>query len=190
MVKVQPRTTTVYKLEATGPGGQTTTQDARVTVAGVSAASLYIEAVAERRAGRPENAASLFRQAADMGDTRAMLDLGNMSEDGKEKNYDEAIRWFRMAADRGSSEGMRDLGGLYYLGMGKLAPPDFSRAAFWFEKAANSGEPDAKYDLGRMYEDGLGVAKDLDKARQLYQDAAKLGNDEARKRLAELSANH
>lgn len=190
-VKVKPRATTVYKLEATGPGGQMTMQEARVTVAdGVSATTLYAEAVAERRAGHPERAFPLFRQAAEMGDTRAMLELGNLSADGEgvERNYAEATRWFHMAAERGSSTSMLLLGGMYYLGNG--VPQDFASAAHWFERAADSGEPDAKYDLGMMYERGLGVAKDLDKAKQLYQDAAKLGNEEARKRLADLGVNH
>jgi localization factor PodJL len=95
-----------------------------------------------------------------------------------------------MAADRGSSEGMRDLGGIYYVGMGKANPPDLTEAAYWFGKAADSGEADAKYDLGTMYESGLGVARDLDKAKQLYQEAARLGNEEARRRLADLAGNH
>jgi hypothetical protein len=189
-VKVKPRATTVYKLEAMGPGGQPVTQETRVAVAdGVSAATLYAEAVAERRAGRPERAFPLFRQAAESGDARAMLELGNMSADGEgvEKNYPEATRWFRMAAERGSSTSMLLLGGMYYLGNG--VPQDFASAAHWFERAADSGEPDAKYDLGMMYERGLGVAKDLDKAKQLYRDAAKLGNEEARKRLADLAVS-
>jgi TPR repeat protein len=189
-LNVQPRATTVYKLEATGPGGQKTTGETSVTVAdGASAATLYSEAVAERRAGRPARALALFRQAAEMGDTRAMLELGNMSADGEggEKNYAEATRWFRMAADRGSSASMLLLGGMYYLGKG--VPQDFTSAAYWFGKAADSGEPDAKYDLGMMYERGLGVARDMDKAKQLYQGAAKLGNEEARKRVADLGGN-
>jgi hypothetical protein len=191
-LQVKPRATVVYKLEATGPGGQTATQQARVAVEDVvPTATAYAEAVAQRRAGHPAKAYPLFRQAADMGDTRAMLDLGNMSADGEgvEKNYAEALRWFRMAADRGSSEGMRDLGGIFYLGFGRNVPPDYSSAAYWFQKAADSGEADAMYDLGTMYQAGLGVDKSLDRAKQLYQDAARLGNEEARKRLADLAGH-
>jgi hypothetical protein len=166
---------------ATNPGGRAPEPQPRV-----SAATIYNQGVAELKAGHPDKALPLFRQAADLGDTHAMLELGNMFEygEGVEKNYAEAKRWLSLAADRGSPEGMRDLGGLYFQGMGRSVPPDYAAAVLWFERAANNGEPDAKYDLGTMYELGLGVAKEPDKATQLYRDAAKLGNEEAKKRLA------
>jgi len=39
---------------------------------------------------------------------------------------------------------------------------------------------------GDFYENGIGVSKDLGKAEQLYRDAGKLGNEEAKKRLQQL----
>lgn len=44
----------------------------------------------------------------------------------------------------------------------------------------------ARAQLGRLYETGDGVAKDLDRARELYAPAAKYGVDEARAGLARL----
>lgn len=190
-VKIHPRTTTVYTLSATGPGGDTTTAQTQVAVDAGPAAPvrpLYDQAKAERAAGRAERAFQLFRQAADGGDARAMLALGNMSEDGEgtPKSYPGALQWYRMAAGRGNSTAMLMLGSMYYLGRG--IPLDYNLAAEWFQKAADLGEPSAKYNLGEMYESGLGVdKKNVEKAKQLYQDAARLGNDEAKKRLAELA---
>jgi serine/threonine-protein kinase len=185
--KVKPRATTVYKLTAIGLGGQIT-QQALVTVTpGPSPETLYTQAMTERKAGRRDKAAALFRQAADLGEARAMLELGKMSaEEGPGQDYGEATRWFRAAAEKGNSQSMLLLGTMYYLAKG--VTQDYAAAANWFQKASDAGERDAKYDLGTMYESGLGVPKDAGKAKQLYQDAAKLGNDAAKKRLD--SANH
>jgi TPR repeat protein len=184
------RATTIFRLTATGPGGGTTTKQVQVTVDdGISVAAIYAEALTEKRARRSENAVALFRQAADLGEARAMLELGNMFFDGEgvPKDYSAGMHWFRLAAERGNSAGMLLLGGMYYLGQG--VPADYARAAYWFEKASVAGDPDGMYDLGGLYENGLGVTRDLSKAIQLYQDAARLGNDEARKRLQQLPTN-
>jgi TPR repeat protein len=42
------------------------------------------------------------------------------------------------------------------------------------------------YNLGTLYEDGTGVPRDVGLAKQLYEKAAKLGDQEAQKRLKEL----
>jgi TPR repeat protein len=189
-VKVKPTATTIYSLTATGPGG-TTTKQVQVTVdTGVPSAAIYAQALIEKRAGHLERAVALFRQAANLGETRAMIELGNMSADGEgtPKNYTQAVHWYRLAADRGNSTGMVLLGGMYYLGKGVSA--DFTSSAYWFGKASDAGDPGGKYDLGMLYENGSGVTRDPGKAIQLYRDAAKLGNAEAKKRIVELLSGH
>jgi Protein kinase domain/Sel1 repeat len=185
---INPRATTLYRLTALGPGGQIVTATVEVRVDdGSKTGTLFAQAVSERRAGRPETAFKLFRQAADLGDGRSMLELGNMFMEGEgvSQSYDEAARWYRKAADRGNANAMLLMAGLYYMGQG--VPMDLTAAAQWFTWASDAGDASAKYDLGQMYEGGLGVAKDSGKALQLYREAARLGNEEARKRLVQLS---
>jgi TPR repeat protein len=45
------------------------------------------------------------------------------------------------------------------------------------------------YDLATLHEEGRGVTRDPDKAQQLYQTSAKMGNYEAQKRLAQLASH-
>jgi hypothetical protein len=145
-------------------------------------------AIRYRDANRTVEALDLFRQAAGLGEVRAMVELGEtlMNDgDGVSADYPEALNWLRKAAAAGDSSGMVDLGGMYLLGNG--VDEDFDTAAEWFRKAADAGNPVAMYDLGMMYEHGQGVAQDRDKAEQLYGKAARLGHHEAQKRLAELS---
>jgi len=75
------------------------------------------------------------------------------------------------------------LGGMYLLGANG-ADPNEEEAARWFQKAADHDSPAAMFDLAGLYESGRGVSKNLEKAKDLYQKSAKLGNREAQKRLA------
>jgi serine/threonine protein kinase len=152
------------------------------------ARKLYDQAVNYRKEQEQEKSIDLLRQAADLGNIRAMVELGETLMNGGDSglaDYTEAIRWLRAAAYKGDSAGMVDLGGMYLLGNG--VEEDFGSAAQWFSKAAAAGNPAAMYDLGTMYENGQGVAEDHDKARQLYAQAASLGNREAQRRLAEIT---
>jgi serine/threonine protein kinase len=187
-ITIDPKATSLYRLTATGPGGQVGTGMVEVTVDdGSKTGTLYAQAVSERRAGHPETAFRLFRQVADLGDARSMLELGNMLADGEgtPQNYEEAARWYRRAADRGSTNAKLLMGGLYYMGQG--VPMDFRAAAQWFTWASDAGDASAKFDLCQMYEEGLGVPKDLDRARGFCREAAALGNEEARKHAPQLS---
>ena len=81
---------------------------------------------------------------------------------------------------------MVSLGGLYWLGDG--IPDNSDEAAKWFQRAADKNNSSGMYDLARFYEVGRSVPKDLERARQLYQQAAALGNVEAQRRLQQLPA--
>jgi len=128
---------------------------------------------------------ALLRQAAELGEPRAMVDLGEIYREDREggANHErEAMQWFRKAADAGSTAGMLHLGAMYQLSN----PEDDTRAVFWYQKAATGGNPDAMFNLGSMYEHGRGVDPDLKKAKNLYTQAAALGNTEAKAALANL----
>jgi tRNA A-37 threonylcarbamoyl transferase component Bud32 len=206
-VEIKPHANTVYTLTARGPGGPTSSQVSvqvappapaapvpPVVKTPVKAArtpkvdnnplikSYHDSAVEERQKRQPRAAASLYRQAADLGDIRSMEELAELLlEDGPAKNEAEAARWFQKAAESGSSMAMLNLGSLYYDGTG-VAQND-ALAAKWWRKAADAGSPAGMYDLGTLYEEGRGVPRDLAKARELYEKAAQNNNAEAAKRL-------
>ena len=188
--EMRPLVPSTYVLKAIGNGGGTSASVfVNVTEKTPGAKELYAEALGARQAGQIGKALALYQKAAELGEPRAMVDLGQIFL-GDEvltrdyKDYTEAVRSFRTAAVAGNSWGMVFLGGMYSQGTG--VPKDDSLAADWYRKAADAGNPSAIFDLGEMYEDGQGVAKDLARANQLYHKAAALGNEEAKKRLAQM----
>jgi len=150
------------------------------------ASNLYSAAVEKRSGGKSAEAVALLRKAADLGDSRAMQDLGEMFMEGAvvDKNDEEAAKWFRKGADKGNTAAMLYLGGMYRLGNG--VEQSDTDAANWFRKAADAGNSAAMYNLGTLLEDGTGVPRDVNAAKQLYEKAAKLGDQEAQKRLKQL----
>jgi TPR repeat protein len=57
-------------------------------------------------------------------------------------------------------------------------------AVRWYRRAVEAGEPGAMVSLGDLMMKGKGVTKDAAEARRLFQKAADLGDEEAKKRLA------
>ncbi len=153
-----------------------------VIPAAIRAQRLYKSAVEKRGQGKPEESRALFQQAAELGDAAAMNELAENYSTGA-----EALQWFNRAAEAGNSQAMLSLGGLYLVGSDVVQQND-QEAARWFQKAAGLKNPAAMYNLAGLYEEGRGVARDADKARQLYQEAAALGNALAQRRLTELGA--
>ena len=70
------------------------------------------------------------------------------------------------------------IGRSYYTGVG--APLSYSNALPWFQKAAAQDNADGLYFLGLMYEWGRGVPQDVNKAQELLDKAARLGQGNAR----------
>jgi len=160
----------------------------KAATASQRAGEYYKTAIAKRNQGEAEQAARLFRQAADLGNADAMEELGEIyrTGDGLPKDGLEALRWFLRAAAAGKSSAMVSVGALYLLG-DSVAQSD-EEAVRWFQKAADLKNPDGMYDLGTMYESGQGVSMNVDKAKQLYEAAAALGNPEAQHKLVALHA--
>ncbi len=147
----------------------------------------YNAAMLKRREGKPEDAIDLFSKSAALGDANAMEELAESYSNGEgvAKNDAEAVEWFTLAAKAGNSSAMLSLGGLYLLGNDGVEQSD-EDAAKWFQKAADLKNAAAIYDLGKLYEDGQGVPRNMDKAKELYLESAKLGNAFAQRRLSEL----
>jgi hypothetical protein len=197
---VRPSQTTSYVLTATNSSGTVTAQ-AQVQVGAATVApapttpaddsarakQFYVDATAKRRAGQFGQAMVLLRQAADLGEPRAMVELGEYDledTDGGPRNAADALRWFKKAAGTGDMTAMLHLGACYDVGIG--VAEDDEMAVSWYRKAADKGSSAALFDLGKMYESGRGVARDAAKAREFYSRAAKMGNAEAKSRLAHL----
>jgi serine/threonine protein kinase len=161
---------------------------AKPVPASFRAEEFYHAALAKRGEGKPEDAAALLREAADLGDANAMEELGESYRTGEGLSKDglEATRWFLRAATAGNSSAMVSLGALYLLGDG--VPQSDDEAVRWFQRAADLKNSAGLYDLARLYENGAGVSRNLDKAKQLYQESATLGNAEAQRRLTELQS--
>jgi serine/threonine protein kinase len=147
----------------------------------------YNAAMLKRREGKPEDAIDLFSKSAALGDANAMEELAESYSNGEgvAKNDAEALEWFTLAAKAGNSSAMLSLGGLYLLGSDGVEESD-EDAAKWFQKAADLKNAAAIYDLGKLYEDGQGVPRNMEKAKELYLESAKLGNTFAQRRLTEL----
>ncbi|HEY5182851.1 MAG TPA: tetratricopeptide repeat protein, partial [Dermatophilaceae bacterium] len=102
-----------------------------------------------------------FEQAADLGDSGAMFNLGVLlagSDPG------EARRRYEQAADLGHSGAMNNLGAI-------LASSDPDEARQRYEQAADLGHTGAMFNLGVLLE-----GSDPGEARRRYEQAADLGH--------------
>jgi TPR repeat protein len=188
-VLVKPTKSTYYVLNAANGAGPVF-QEVFVEVRRVTPLLLYLEGGAKLRRKQFAEGVALLRRAGESGETRAMMDLGDIFWEGKEgqtKDEPEAVRWFRKAAEAGDPDGMRDLGAFYDLGIGVHEDP--TSAATWYRRAADRGNSDATLYLGSLYEEGRGVRRDLGKARELYRRAAKMGNADGQKQLIRLGSH-
>jgi len=61
---------------------------------------------------------------------------------------------------------------------------DYSTAVLQLQSLAKKGDPEAEYRLAGLYRVGKGVARDLDKARDLYLKSARAGHADAQYSLA------
>jgi TPR repeat protein len=139
-------------------------------------------------------AVAWYRKAAVQGDTYGMMQLGVHLRQGKGVAWSEAeaMQWFEKAARAGYAAAQSSLGAGYLAGLGQDAGQghqDYQQAAYWFGEAIKQGEGFALVNLGIMYENGLGVPQDLDRAKQLYTQAAQSSNPAAARVGQEYAAN-
>ena len=89
-----------------------------------------------------------------------------------------ALRWYRKAAELGYAPAQARLG--YILDDSE----EDEEAVAWYRRAAAQGLPEAQYGLGKMYLSGEGVPANPDKARELFEQAARQGHVGAIQALA------
>ena len=121
------------------------------------------------------------RRAAELGDTKAQLELALMyakGEGGVEQDFAEAAKWYRLVAEKGKAEAQNALGELY--GNGDGVPQDPAEALKWIRLAANQGYPEALHNLGYVHGTGHGVKQDLERALFFFDLAARLGHAPAK----------
>ncbi|EGB02082.1 hypothetical protein AURANDRAFT_18141, partial [Aureococcus anophagefferens] len=118
-----------------------------------------------------KKAAKIYQRAVELGDVRAMNDLGEMYEFGSGVKLDKkkAERLYRAASDRGDAVAQSNLGCLFF------AEEKFEEAFRYFALAADQGYTDAENNLGCCYERGKGTEVDIGKARYWFERAAAKG---------------
>ena len=139
-------------------------------------------------------AAKWFRKAADQGSEYAKEKLEEINtvlasknhqlgedyfygQNGKTKDYSQAVIYYRQAADMGHADAQKDLGICYHDGLG--VEQNYVEAVKWYSKAANQGHAWAQNNLGNSYFYGEGVVKDLVEAVIWFRKSAEQGNKQA-----------
>ncbi len=98
--------------------------------------------------GRPDlQDIDALRQAAELGDVKAQLEMGGMYHEGHgvPQSNSEAAKWYLMAAERGDA-GAQTLIALM-LALGEGVQQDDRMAAYWFRKAALLSAHDTRFQI-------------------------------------------
>lgn len=130
-----------------------------------------------------EAAVTGLKASANLGDSTAQNDLGEMymSGIGVNQDYAEAAKWYHMAAEQGVTKAQYWLGLMYENSMG--VKQDYSEAINWYRKAAMQSDVEAQYNLGLMYQNGIGAEVDYTEAEYWYLQAARQGDANAQNNL-------
>jgi TPR repeat protein len=124
-----------------------------------------------------EEAVKWFRKAAAVGHASAQNNLGTCYSSGLgvTQSYTKAAEWYRKAAEQGNAGAQNCLGAAYLQGEG--VAQDYAEAVRWFRKADIQGDGN---NLAICYANGLGVAKDLNRAKEIWQKLMAKGDATAR----------
>ncbi len=120
-----------------------------------------------------KKAFELFTEAAEKGQSDAMVQLGFMYDGGMyvKENKKSAVYWFQKAAEAGNAWGEYLLADCYRIGIGVTR--DYKLAFHWYQKAAEQGHAEATCQLGFCYFGGEGTVKNYEKAFKYFLNAAK-----------------
>ena len=146
----------------------------------------------------PERAVKWYMRAAIHGHRQAMYDLAEsyMHGEGVGKNSEEAMKWYRKAAESGYGPACYRMGELcfhddkeealqwfskggelnddlsaYSAGMIYYSKGDYENAIKFLKISAELDNSDAYLRLSEMYLSGIGVAKNEEKAKELFERA-------------------
>ena len=132
-------------------------------------------------------ASDWYKKSADGGNIEAMVSLADYYKDGEVdgKNLDDAIGLYKKAALAGDWRAQHVLAEIY--SSGESVSLNYAEALKWALLAAdNDGTADVLCLVGKCYEEGLGTEKNMAKALQYYQKAAKKDSSKAQPALARI----
>lgn len=119
---------------------------------------------------------SFLRRAADQNHPKAQAQLGDILRVAEASA--EAVAMYRKSAAQGEAAGEYGLGRAYADGIGVKVDP--ALAVEWYRKAEQKNYAPAVEALARAYRAGaLGLPKDLEKAREYDERAARLATTAA-----------
>ena len=146
-------------------------------ISGCSASSkkdpeaIYRDAALLASTGRYEEAAQMWKKAAELGHSKAMSDLGALYSNGLgvSEDWEEAVKWWTKAVQAGDSESIYNVG-VYHYKQGK-----FNKAFLWLNEAAHRGIAAGMMSVGSMHMKGEGVPADSEEGLRWVRAAAKAG---------------
>ena len=141
----------------------------------------------EYRAQYEEKGVELFKSAAAVGFSKALLSLAayyGRAQD--EKSQTLQLHYLHLASDAGETEAQLALGCRYKSGKG--VERDTKRALELFERAAEKKDKQAQYQLGLFYLRGTDIEKNEEKALELLNASAEQEFGPAQYELAALLA--
>lgn len=104
----------------------------------------------------------------------------------QKNDINKAMGFLEQAAKRGSGFALYLIGFIYDNGLGKYEK-DATKAVYYYKESVENEEyPYVLTKLADHYYDGSGCEKNIDKAKELYRDAARKGDPDAKKRIKEL----
>ena len=111
----------------------------------------------------------------------AICEMGKKYEyDYKKRKIKKGIKWALISANQNHDESQNLLSKFYE------NLKQFEKSFYWAKKSADNKYPGGYYSLARHYEFSLGVLKDMNKAIELYKNAARLNLEIAIIYLADL----
>lgn len=131
-----------------------------------------------------KEAVEWYSKAATNGHAIAQRNLGGIYHFGYwgiTVNYRLAFKWYSESAKSGCADSQYALGFYYQIG---FVDKDYDKAVYWYTQAATQGHPDAMYQLGQLYMKGMGVQQNIQRARDYWKNAAKMGNKQAIRRIS------
>ena len=128
--------------------------------------------------GRLHHRPRLYHRLANLGQSRALLCLGEMCREGQgePENFTQAHIYYERAARAGEAEGYRRIGLFHRYGHGGLER-NWTTAQSWFQRALNAGYGPAAAEIGELYrEGGPGIDRDYASAKEWFTRAVDLGH--------------
>lgn len=125
---------------------------------------------------KQEEARGLIRAAADAGHGEACELYGGILYDD-DKDYSEALKYFLLSEENNQPRAYFCLWMFYT--QGKACEPAYDKAFEYVNKGAEQNCRDCLFELGREYFEGARIPKDIDRAKDLLQRSADLGNGQA-----------